>query len=70
MDDALLGGLFKKQGVIPVPPSESFRAELFAAERWVRERVAGQFVDRQLLDRVNQMLADYRAEHGGRPPTK
>jgi TRAP-type C4-dicarboxylate transport system substrate-binding protein len=62
-DDALLGGLFEKQGLRPVPPSEAFRSEFFDAARVAREQTAPRFMQRALLDRVLKMLADYRAEH-------
>jgi TRAP-type C4-dicarboxylate transport system substrate-binding protein len=66
MDEALLGGAFQKQGVKIEPVSASFRAEYFAASRAAREKVSGQFVKKEIVDRVLQMLADYRAEHGRR----
>jgi TRAP-type transport system periplasmic protein len=62
-DDALLGGLFQKQGLRPVPPSEAFRSEFFEAARAARERAGKQFVPRATLDHVLKWLADYRAEH-------
>ena len=46
-----------------IPPSPAFRSEYFAAAREVRERLGTRFVPRPLLDRVLQMLADYRAEN-------
>jgi TRAP-type C4-dicarboxylate transport system substrate-binding protein len=65
-DEALLGGLFKRQGMVMVEASERFRAEFFAAARAARERTAERFVARPLLDRVVKMLLDYRSEHGRR----
>jgi TRAP-type C4-dicarboxylate transport system substrate-binding protein len=62
-DEALLGGLFEKQGLKPIPPSEGFRSEFFEAARSARERAATRFVSRATLDRVLKLLADYRAEH-------
>jgi len=62
-DEALLGGLFEKQGLKPIPPSEGFRSEFFEAARSARERAATRFVSRATLDRVLKWLADYRAEH-------
>ncbi len=62
-DEALLGGLFQKQGLKPIPPSEGFRSEFFEAARSARERAATRFVPRATLDRVLKWLADYRAEH-------
>jgi TRAP-type transport system periplasmic protein len=63
-DEALLGGLFAKQGAMSVPVSESFHAEYTAAARAARNKVADRFVPKELVDRVLQMLADYRLEHG------
>jgi TRAP-type transport system periplasmic protein len=63
MDEALLGGLFEKQGVKVIHPSETFRAEYFEAARAARERRGDKLVPPGLLDRVLRMLADYRAEH-------
>jgi TRAP-type C4-dicarboxylate transport system substrate-binding protein len=63
IDEALLSGLFAKQGVKMLPVSDSFRAEFFAAARRARELVAERFVLRELLVRVQGLLADYRAEH-------
>jgi TRAP-type transport system periplasmic protein len=57
-----LSGKSKYQAT-QVPPSPAFRAEYFAAARAVRERLGVRFVPRALLDRVQSMLADYRAEH-------
>jgi TRAP-type C4-dicarboxylate transport system substrate-binding protein len=63
-DEALLGGLFQRQGLRPVPPNEAFRSEFLNAARSARERKAEQLVSRELLDRVLRMLADFRLEHG------
>jgi TRAP-type C4-dicarboxylate transport system substrate-binding protein len=63
IDDQLLGGLFQKQGLTSLPVSDSFRAEFFDAARAARARMAERFVSRDLLNRVQGMLADYRAEH-------
>jgi TRAP-type transport system periplasmic protein len=62
-DDALLGGLFAKQGVVPQPMSDKFRSEFFAAARAARERLADKLVPAELLQRVLALLGDYRAEH-------
>ncbi|HWE26702.1 MAG TPA: TRAP transporter substrate-binding protein DctP [Polyangia bacterium] len=61
-DDALLGGLFAKQGLKPVPVSESFRSEFYAAARAMREQLGERLVPAPLLQRVLGLLADYRAE--------
>ncbi len=62
-DDALMGGLFARQGLTPVPVSDQFRAEFFEAARAMRDRLGDKLVPRPLLQRVLGMLADYRAEH-------
>ncbi|HEX8951590.1 MAG TPA: TRAP transporter substrate-binding protein DctP [Polyangia bacterium] len=65
-DEELLGGLFARQGAVSVPVSEAFRAEYNASARAARNKVADRFVPGELVDRVLQMLADYRVEHGKR----
>jgi TRAP-type C4-dicarboxylate transport system substrate-binding protein len=62
-DDALLGGLFAKQGIKPVPVSESFRSEFFATALAARDQLPKSLVDPKLLQRVLSLLADFRAEH-------
>jgi TRAP-type C4-dicarboxylate transport system substrate-binding protein len=64
-DDALLGGLFARQGLKPVDPSEAFRAEFYAAARATRERMGEQVIEQRLLQRVLTLLADFRAFHHG-----
>jgi TRAP-type C4-dicarboxylate transport system substrate-binding protein len=63
MDEALLGGLFEKQGLIKVPVSDSFRAEFFDAARRAREKLSNRLVSEELLSQVLVWLADFRAEH-------
>ncbi len=62
-DEALLGGLFARQGTRSVAVSPAFRAEFFEAARVARERLGDQLVPRALLQKVQSMLADFRAEH-------
>ena len=62
-DEALLGGLFAKQGARSVAVSERFRSEYMAAARAARAQEEGKLVKKELVDRVMQMLADYRLEH-------
>jgi TRAP-type C4-dicarboxylate transport system substrate-binding protein len=62
-DDELMGGLFEKQGLKHLPPSEAFRAEFFATAQAAREKLMGQIVPDLLLQRVLGLLADYRAVH-------
>jgi TRAP-type C4-dicarboxylate transport system substrate-binding protein len=64
-DDELLGGLFAKQGMKTVVPSEAFRADFFAQARAARDQLVAQgaLMKPELLQRVLTLLADYRAEH-------
>lgn len=62
-DDALLGGLFEKQGVHPLPVSNAMRSEFLASARTVRERLGDTLVPKALIERVLAWLADYRSEH-------
>ena len=62
-DEALLGGLFGKQGLRNLPVSAAFRAEYFAAAKSAREHFVDKLIPRALLERVLRMLADYRIEH-------
>jgi TRAP-type C4-dicarboxylate transport system substrate-binding protein len=63
LDDMLLNGLFAKQGLTAVPPSERLRSEFFEATRRARSQVGNDAVPAALLARVVQMISDYRAEH-------
>jgi TRAP-type C4-dicarboxylate transport system substrate-binding protein len=62
-DDALLNGLFQKQGIREVRASDAFRTEFFAAARTMRERLSARWVAPELIQRVLTLLADYRAVH-------
>ena len=64
-DEALLGGLFAKQGLITLPLSPQTLAQFFDETRAVREKTAGKLVPLKLLEQVLALLADYRAEHRG-----
>jgi TRAP-type C4-dicarboxylate transport system substrate-binding protein len=59
-DEALLDGLFAKQGMIEVPVTAKLRAEFFAAARAGREAIQ---IPPDLMKEVTGYLADYRAEH-------
>jgi TRAP-type C4-dicarboxylate transport system substrate-binding protein len=61
-DEALLGGLFKRQGLTTVPVSEGFRQEFFEQARTVRDRAGDRWVPLKLRVRVTDWLAGYRAE--------
>jgi TRAP-type C4-dicarboxylate transport system substrate-binding protein len=63
-DDKLLGGTYEHLGVKSSPVSKKFRAEFFEAARAGRKGLDDtHLVPKNLLDKVTQMLADYRAEH-------
>jgi TRAP-type C4-dicarboxylate transport system substrate-binding protein len=66
MDEQLLGGLFFKQGLQPVTVSENFRSQFFEAARKAREKLGEEFMSRDLIMRVEHLLANYRAEHTAR----
>ncbi len=63
MDRQLLGGLFRRQGLTEVPVSDAFRAEFDAAAKLARVELARAEVQQALIDRVEAMVAGYRAEH-------
>jgi TRAP-type C4-dicarboxylate transport system substrate-binding protein len=64
LDDALLGGLFEKQGLTRLVPSAPFRAEFYHDLAEARAHIGRDLVSREQLADVVQMVADYRAEHG------
>lgn len=59
-DEALLDGLFAKQGMVEVPVTAKLRAEFFAAARVGRDAIE---IQADLMKAVTGYLADYRAEH-------
>jgi len=62
-DDALVGGLFARQGMKTVPVSEQFRLDFFREARDQRAQLGDKLVPSKLLEQVLAWLADYRAEH-------
>jgi TRAP-type C4-dicarboxylate transport system substrate-binding protein len=62
-DDALINGLFARQGLKTIPASDSFRLDFFSQAREIRAQVAPKLVSQKLLDEILSWLADYRAEH-------
>jgi TRAP-type C4-dicarboxylate transport system substrate-binding protein len=62
-DEALLGGLFEKQGVLRNPVTTELRNDFLTAARAARQRIGGRLVTDVILQRVLALLADYRAEH-------
>jgi len=67
MDAQLVGGLFEKQGLRVVPPSNAFAIEFEAsAVRARAELMAQHRVDPELVGRVEQMLSEIRAREKAR----
>ncbi len=62
-DQALLNGLFKRQGLTLVPVSEPFRAAFFERARVLRAKQADKVVPAALLKRVDDLLDEYRRAH-------
>jgi TRAP-type C4-dicarboxylate transport system substrate-binding protein len=63
LDRKLVGGLFARQGLTPVPASKMFRSELFAAAEEARQHVPPALVPVSLMQKVGGWLADYRAQN-------
>jgi TRAP-type C4-dicarboxylate transport system substrate-binding protein len=63
IDNALINGLFEKQGLVKLPVSDALRSAFFQAARAAREKLAPELVSRALLEQVLGWLADYRGEH-------
>jgi TRAP-type C4-dicarboxylate transport system substrate-binding protein len=59
-DEALVGGLFEKQGLTVVTPSAVFKAEFYAAAEKARAAVTDKLVPRAILDRVLKALSEER----------
>jgi TRAP-type C4-dicarboxylate transport system substrate-binding protein len=62
-DDALLNGLFARQGVRSLALEPQMQRDFLAAAHDARERLGDKLLPRALLERVLALLADYRAEH-------
>ncbi len=61
LEDALVGKLFAKQGVKPLPANEQFRTIFFDAARDAREKLPNDVVPAALIAQVMGWLSDYRA---------
>jgi hypothetical protein len=46
-----------------VPATEAFRAEFASEAVHARERLGAKLMPQALIDRVLELLSDYRAEH-------
>jgi TRAP-type C4-dicarboxylate transport system substrate-binding protein len=62
-DAMLLGGLFQRQGMQLEQPSPALRSQFYEALRAARERLPDGLVPREVLERVQLLLSDFRAEH-------
>jgi TRAP-type transport system periplasmic protein len=65
-DAQLVGGVFSKQGVEPVPVSDAFRDEFAAAALAAVERMGARLIAPALLARAEKLVAHYRATHGAK----
>lgn len=65
-DAALLDQLFAKQGLKPVAADSALRADFSRAAAAAVQTVGPSLVPPELLKRVNEMLAGYRAAHAKR----
>jgi hypothetical protein len=65
-EKTLMGGALKHQGVRIVRPSDSLRADFFAAASSARDRKAEQLLPPGLLRQAGELIAGFRAEHGPR----
>jgi TRAP-type C4-dicarboxylate transport system substrate-binding protein len=64
MDQQLLGGLFKRQGLVEVQLDPSFRQVFHDNARRARAELARREVPQALLDRVEGLLAEVHGHHG------
>jgi TRAP-type C4-dicarboxylate transport system substrate-binding protein len=62
-EDALIGGLFDRQGTHRIPASTAFRTEFLDAARAARDTLPENVVPRALITQVQGWLSDFRAEH-------
>jgi TRAP-type C4-dicarboxylate transport system substrate-binding protein len=61
-EDALLGGLFERQGTHLTQASATFRAAFLETARTARDRLPDAVVPRALITQVLEWLSDFRAE--------
>jgi TRAP-type C4-dicarboxylate transport system substrate-binding protein len=62
-DDALIGGLFRHQGLVNVPISDALRKEFLEAASTSLDRLGDKLLPGPLTRRVREVLAEYRARH-------
>jgi TRAP-type C4-dicarboxylate transport system substrate-binding protein len=61
LEDALVGKLFAKQGVKPLPANEQFRTIFFDVAKDARDKLPNDVVPAALITQVMGWLSDYRA---------
>jgi TRAP-type C4-dicarboxylate transport system substrate-binding protein len=64
-EEALVRGLFARQGLEVVVPNEAMRAEVMLEASRARERLGDRLVPRALFARVQALLDEWRAERAG-----
>jgi TRAP-type C4-dicarboxylate transport system substrate-binding protein len=62
-DDALLNGLFARQGVRSLAVDPQLQRDFLTAAHAAREKLGEKLLPHAVLERVLALLADYRAEH-------
>jgi len=63
LDQALIGGLLEKQGVVKVPVAPDFRAAFNASAQAAERKLGTALMAPGLLDTFQRMVAEYRAGH-------
>ncbi len=65
LNEALMGGLFERQGLVKTPLSPQMRAQFEAAAKAARDKLGAALIAPALLTKVEELLVEYRA--GRRP---
>lgn len=66
-DEELLGGLLQKQGLTRVALDQRFLADFYEIARRTRLGLDRNMISPELLQQIQSMLADFRAEHSPAP---
>jgi hypothetical protein len=62
MEDQLLNGLFEKQGLKRVEPTQAFRDEFHGAAQKAREKLPDSLVSHEMLQKIQAWQAEYQKE--------
>ena len=62
MEDALLNGLFEKQGLKRIEPSQAFRDEFAAEAQKARAKLPESLVAKEMLQKIQAWQAEYQKE--------